>query len=270
MNVKRGLWALLGLALCVQEVGAVPALVLDTYIGGNGADLSDEVVGNPGVYGIDSASLEIDDANDRLYVTIYTAFAGRADERRASGLTETYYGRGMDNNQSPMGIGYGDLFLSIGLGGGWDYVLSLGSDRNEANNRWKDSGVASLYRVSDVLSDGSLLNSNDFISAGFGSYRENELIAADAGGAKALTEGNTWNSTHGNSLLFSLDISGTGLKLEDGIGLHWGMTCANDVIEGLADAPGPGGDNLVPAPAAFWLLAPVLFLFAGSRLRRSA
>ena len=44
---------------------------------------------------------------------------------------------------------------------------------------------------------------------------------------------------------FLIDLTGTDLLLSDEIALHWGFTCANDVIEGAYSVPEPGIMNLL-------------------------
>ena len=51
-----------------------------------------------------------------------------------------------------------------------------------------------------------------------------------------------------------IDLTGTDLLLGDEIALHWGFTCANDVIEGV---------YAVPEPGILALLSIGLFLFTG-------
>ena len=49
---------------------------------------------------------------------------------------------------------------------------------------------------------------------------------------QAMTSG-SW-SVNTDHLRFSIDLSGSTLSLADGIALHWGPTCGNDIIEGFA------------------------------------
>ncbi|NKB37272.1 MAG: PEP-CTERM sorting domain-containing protein [Gammaproteobacteria bacterium] len=45
--------------------------------------------------------------------------------------------------------------------------------------------------------------------------------------------------TTATSITFGLDVTGTSLQGASSIGLHWGMTCGNDTIEGAYDVPEP-------------------------------
>ena len=53
----------------------------------------------------------------------------------------------------------------------------------------------------------------------------------------AMTTG-TWSVNNG-FLHFEMDLSGTNLLGGD-LAMHWGPTCANDVIEGVVPVPEPG------------------------------
>jgi hypothetical protein len=55
----------------------------------------------------------------------------------------------------------------------------------------------------------------------------------------------SWSLTTGK-INFLIDLTGTDLAYSNTIALHWGMTCANDTIE---------GEYTVPEPAILSLLA---------------
>lgn len=255
-NNKKRNWAALAAGLILSTgLRASPILVDDTYIGADDHGHGD-VIGDIGVFQVFNA--EIDLVDTLLTVAINTSFAGMQDERLFRGSTRTYHGRGEADTGDGMGIGYGDLFLSAGdpLGGTaqdrWDFVLSLGNDKNQANHRWKDAGTAGLYRVDDAT---KVLTSEDFISRG--TYRDGQEIAIDPSGVSPLSAGHGWTTSAGR-VVFSIDIAGTGLNLSDGIGFRWQMSCGNDVIQGLARDAGllPNSPPL-PEPAT-----PALMLFA--------
>ena len=83
----------------------------------------------------------------------------------------------------------------------------------------------------------------------------------------------TKNNIGYGALSFTMDVSGTALATANQIAFRWAMTCANDIIEGLASvAPGGGGgggDNItaVPEPQTLMLL---LLGMAGIAYRRKA
>lgn len=51
--------------------------------------------------------------------------------------------------------------------------------------------------------------------------------------------GSSWDAAN-DRINFMIDLNGTDLLLSDTIALHWGFTCANDVIESTYSVPEPG------------------------------
>lgn len=218
---------------------AAPVNVTDTYIGGDDHGHGD-VIGPSSRYDVDRA--ELDQNGSILTVDIFTSFAGRADEGFAADYTDTPYGQ-------DRGIGYGDLFLSAlwtpdgaapymtddhASGTLWTFGVVL-------DDRWSDvGGAATLYALGGADNDANVLLSDDFMSDA--TYRNGQAVAVDILSAEvtALANAATWSVEDGY-LSFDIDIAGTGLSLWDGIAVHWGPTCANDIIEGLAtQVPEPG------------------------------
>ena len=114
----------------------------------------------------------------------------------------------------------------------WSYAFSL-------DDRWgNNGGTGSLY---SLTGDGTLL-SEDFLSRGI--FRDGQEVAVNTSGKIAINSSN-WdiiadtNSTVGK-LNFLIDLTGTSLAGSDTIALHWGMTCANDTIEGKYSVPESG------------------------------
>lgn len=219
---------------------ADPLVIGDGYHGGDDHGYGD-VIGNPNAFDVMHA--ELSQVGNILTVNIYTNFAGRADDGLFSGYT--YNG---------MGIGYGDLFLASAwnpegtapylnddnvTGTVWEYGFSL-DDRWDANG-----GNGTLYALNGSNDDSALL-SDDFMSGAV--YRNGQEIAVDlspeAANFRSQLAGGSWtvNSDH---LTFMIDLTGSELSLADGIALHWGPTCGNDIIEGYADVPEPGSLGLL-------------------------
>ncbi|MBB1126239.1 PEP-CTERM sorting domain-containing protein [Thiospirillum jenense] len=193
------------------------------------------------------------------------------------------------NNQRP-GIGAGDLFLSIG---GWD---PTGTEANRystdslkqsgttqwthaltLDNRWSSTGgTATLVELPTSTNNGYqsndysyILTAEDFMSSGI--YRHNQAVAVKPNSATPVnTVTATWapvttviNGNSKNALRFSVDLMGTDL-LGETLGVHWAMTCANDVIEfslPLASMTIPENrSSTVPEPNSLLLLMSGLVL----------
>lgn len=233
------------------------ATIVDNYTGANDHGYGD-VIGSSSDF--DIRSMDVSVSGTILTVSINTNFAGKGDDGLFTGLT---------NGQ---GIGYGDLFLSSAWnpfgsapyvgdqasnGTVWSYGFAL-------DNRWMNensAGTGTLYSLNSGNNAADTLFSNDFITGG--TYRDGQEVAVDTNGnVTALANTGSWNINTGNNTVnFSLDLAGTGLLGSD-IAVRWGMTCANDVIEGSVPA--------VPVPAAVWLFGSGLLGLIGVARRKAA
>jgi len=227
--VKRNLISGLALSTLISS-GTVAAYDLDdNYIGGSNPR---DVIGSDSVFNTHGLNASI--SGSILTVDIFTNFAGKADEGHFSGLTQTA-ASGWGN-----GIGYGDLFLASSTSDGeWEYGFSL-------DNRWSETGgTGSLF----LLNGSNFLYSDDFISSG--GYRNGHEVAVDtdAAGVDQVGTG-SWSVNDSEGIVsFAIALEGTGLPYGNGqLRLGWGMTCANDVIQGTVethDVPEPGALGLV-------------------------
>lgn len=247
---------LLSILLTVSvPVMASPININDLYYGGDDHGYGD-VIGDASKFGI--SSMDVDLVGNWLSVTINTQFA-------ANGLG-TFTGL----TPNGKGIGFGDLFLSSDgwapsgtapylnddntNGEVWEYGISL-------SDKWSTASGSSLYSLTGSNDDSALL-SDDFLDSGV--FRNGQEVAVDTGSSYASLLGNlTSFSNTANSITFGLDISGTSLQGASSIGIHWGMTCGNDTIEGAYDVPS------VPEPASIILmLLGVAFLFGIAQRRK--
>jgi hypothetical protein len=175
----------------------------------------------------------------------------------------------------------GDLFLTTGAwnpagagpnyvgnnatatGTTWDYVLSIVGGQVSPNGGPATSGQIALYAVNkdNILTTSELPQS--------GAYRDDQEIEYDATGQAPIVLG-TWTLTpdladpSNGTFTFSLD----GLTLADYgldgvLGLHWAMSCGNDIVEGVVPAAGT-----VPEPATMVLFGAGLVGLAAYRVRR--
>jgi hypothetical protein len=205
------------------------------YMGSDNHGYGD-VIGNLDYFQISKAVVGIN--GNTLRIDIHTNFAGRGDQN----LFDSYTG-------TDPGIGYGDLFLASSWtpygsapymsdnhtnGTTWSYGFAL-------DNRWwngTDTTGGSGYLYSITSTD--ILLSDNFMTGA--TYRNGQEVAVNTGNLNSVTTG-SWSidETDANDkfVSFFVDISGTGLIMGDEIAFHWGMTCANDVIEGSVPVPEP-------------------------------
>lgn len=216
-NFYKPIIALL-ILLFLWTGSALAYTIDDSYIGDDAHGYGD-VIGNTGDFEISSAEVTL--SGTILTIEIYTTFAGKADQKL------------FPYNTGGLGIGYGDLFLTTDYDTSpdeatiWEYVFSL-------DNRWSDDGSGYLYAL-DGTDD--ILESGDFLSGAI--FRDGQEVAINSDG-QTVTKLLAGSFSSGSGVItFTFDISGTTLVDADSIGIHWGMTCANDVIEGAAAIPEP-------------------------------
>lgn len=248
--------------LIVNPVSALP--MVDTYIGADDHSYGD-VIGSNSDFQING--MDVSMSGSILSVSINSSFAGKGDNGLFSSYTNTTAGQNK-------GIGYGDLFLSSSWdpfgtsangyidddstnGTVWAYGFSL-------DDRWMNEGTAgtgTLYSLNSADNSIDTLLSNDFLSGA--TYRDNQEVAVNTyGDVSAIRTGN-WDIDVVNQLInFEIDLAGTSLMSGSEIGMHWGFTCANDVIEGSYI-------NTVPEPGVLLLLSMGLLGISVIKTKRS-
>jgi hypothetical protein len=223
------------LAAGIAQPASAMSTIQDQYYGADDHNYGD-VIGTDSQFNI--SSMDVDLTGSTLDVTINTGFAGTA-------------GTNFGSITGGTGIGYGDLFLSTNgwnpsgsspyLGDDntngeiWEYALSIDGDRF-ANT----GGTITLYQLDTSTNDATTndlnaLLSNDFMTGG--TYRNGQEVAVDriSSTTTATSYTGTW-SVVSDAIVFNIDLSGSGLESTN-FAFHWGMTCANDVIEGVVPAP---------------------------------
>lgn len=198
-----------------------------------------------------------------LTIAIATSFAGHA---------------GSDAAQAPGGIGYGDVFLAqawnpygtdnhhvndnAANGTHWSYGLNL-------DNRFSNTGgTFKLYKLNGAYNSQNIRNSETFMSCRLGTdcyYRNGQAAAVKTTSSNVFNTGltGTWSVTANQMISLSINVATTDLANFSAFALHWGETCGNDVIEGIASAD-------VPVPGSASLLALGLAALAVMRRRRAA
>jgi hypothetical protein len=223
----------------LQPVYAIPTTtIMDTYTGSDSHGYGD-VIGSTSNF--QTYSMDASLSGSFLSVSFLTTFAGKGDDGLFSGYTA-----------GGTGIGYGDLFLSSNwnpyasapytgddnsTGTLWTYGFSL-------DDRWMDEntpGKGTLYSLNSGNNDADILLAEDFMTGAI--YRNGQEVAVDtqSGDITAITGASNWSIDAANNRVnFLIDLTGTNLLQGDEIALHWGFTCANDVIEGAYSVPEPG------------------------------
>ncbi len=215
------------LTLVVTPSWATPlgtTLITDNYWGSNDHGFGDVIAdtGSLEFFNIDHLKV-VFNSDGRVNVTVYTGFL--QGDARAEGTQ------------------YGDLFIASG---GWrPYV---GSDPvHLRQDSYATTGTRWNY-VIDTSEGGKLYGGNfsvyqsqDLIPSGY-IYRDGQIVQRKAGGSlldvNAITYGaETYAGKSYNTLTYTFNSTLLGLHAGDELAFKWGMTCANDSIEGRALVP---------------------------------
>ena len=246
------------LAMTGARAGAISDAGVSAYWGGDAHGYGDVI----GTSSYDIRGATITRVGSVLTIAIATSFAGHA---------------GSDTAQAPGGIGYGDVFLAqawnpygtdnhhvkdnAANGTHWSYGLNL-------DNRFANTGGAfTLYKLNGASNSQNIRNTETFMSCRLSTncyYRDGQAAAVKTTSAAVFNTGltGTWSVTANQMLTLSINVATTDLANYPAFALHWGETCGNDVIEGIANAD-------VPVPGSASLLALGLATLALTRRRRA-
>jgi hypothetical protein len=237
--VKKAIKLAVSAAIILGAAQGWAATITDSgvtaYYGADNQGAADVIGGS--TYDISKAT--ISRAGNVLTITINTNFAGKA------GANPTWGKDGL-TGKTGKGIGYGDVFLSdtwnaagssvdhyatdnSTKGTVWDYGFAL-------DNRWSNSGGNfKLYALNGATNADNILNSNSYINCAYCNYRENEETAVNTASKTVKDTGLSGKWTVAtNALTFTINLSGSELMDYSSFAMHWGETCQNDVLEGLA------------------------------------
>jgi len=246
--------------------------IMDNYVG---AGYDDDVNGKTYKYDIDK--MVVSRTGTTLNVDIFTAFYNDIGSIK---LGDLFMATNEDsapwnpfvNPWDPKGDKpyENDRYARSGKNTGtdWNYVYDLGGNRGTTSGTGKlKSGFTTNHlKSSSDLHDGARNNQAVRIKdRDSHTVHSSSAWSVDDTYSYAKVVGGT-NNGYGK-VSFSFDVAGTSLATASQIAFRWAMTCANDIIEGVASFDGPGGDNstAVPEPQTLMLL---LLAMAGLTYRR--
>lgn len=227
--------------LLLAASGNASAIIIDDkYVGSNDHGWGD-VIGSKERYQVKNMEVIFD--GDYMNVTVNTNFRNTTTDR------------------DPNGVNYGDLFISTN---GWNPygVESNGYKYDRASNgeKWEfvfDTSAKMLYG-----GEFSIRTSDSFFSSG--TFRNGqEVQRGNAGTSFAGSSVDMSKVGYGGSITYSILLSSLGLSSDVELGLKWGMTCANDTIEGKVHY------TSVPEPSTLLLLGASLLGFGFTARRKS-
>lgn len=226
--------AMFSLATTAQATPLSTVIISDAYWGYNDHGYGDVISSASSKDFFDVDHLKVEFNPDHLVnVTVYTGFK--------------------EGDPQALGTKYGDLFIATtgwhpyagtdplhfkqdsysNTGTQWKYVI----DTSEGGRLY--GGNFSVYQSQDLNSSGT--------------YRNGQIVQRNTGGTALDTRAvlfgtEIYSGKTYNTLTYTFD--GTLLGIQPGaeLAFKWGMTCANDTIEGKAPVP-------VPAPASLPLIA---------------
>ncbi|MBI1423484.1 MAG: PEP-CTERM sorting domain-containing protein [Gammaproteobacteria bacterium] len=206
--------ASLGLLLAAGQAGAIT--INDNYIGSQNHGYGDV----------------ISDASDYNHYNISSM-----DVTFGGGYMNVRVNTGFRQSDDQYGVQYGDLFISTN---GWHPYGSAPYYSDNASNGedWEfvyDTSANSLYG-----GNFSIRTSDYFFGSSGYIYRNGQEVQRGTGGT--AYSGSSQDLSHaglGGYLEYNILLSSLGISGPADIGLKWGMTCANDTIEGVAKVPEP-------------------------------
>ncbi|MFQ3194272.1 MAG: hypothetical protein ACI9N3_001090 [Colwellia sp.] len=251
--------------------------IIDNYIG---AGHSSDVNGYTSRYDIDKMLVSRDGTT--LSVDIFTSFYNdvnrndiklgdlfmAADEDLNGTATSPWNPNG---NQPNKGDRYTDSATDSNTGTDWNYVYDLSGARNSMSGTGQlKSGFGSNQVVSSSYLHGTSSRDNQAVML---ADRNSDIVHDSSSWSvdnrASYQKTNPYNTSRSigyGKVSFSFDVSGTALATANQIAFRWAMTCANDIIEGVASfTPQGGGSTPVPEPETIVLM---LLAMAGFTYRR--
>ncbi|MFB0980276.1 MAG: PEP-CTERM sorting domain-containing protein [Alteromonadaceae bacterium] len=132
----------------------------------------------------------------------------------------------------------------------WNYVYDLSGARKHTSGT---GHLKSGFGSNQVVTSSSLHNRSRANQAVMLSDRNTDIVH-DSSIWNVLGYSYTSNNINYGQIKFSFDVSGTDLATANQIAFRWAMTCANDIIEGLADFSSQNPPVDVPEPNTIILM----------------
>ena len=206
----KNLFKLITTLLFLTVAAHAPAAVIDdNYIGSDDHGYGDRI----GVSRYEVQNMDVSFASGFMTVRVNTNFSEAAD---------------------PYGIQFGDLFISSN---GWNPNGSAPymSDNAATGEDWEfvfDTSAGSLFG-----GDFSINLSEDLINPAWTFRNGQEVQRRDGGTALSGSAVDLSHAGAGGYVEYNILLSSLGIASLDEIGLKWGMSCANDTIEGAVSVP---------------------------------
>lgn len=142
----------------------------------------------------------------------------------------------------------------------WEYAFDLGLDLDDSTNNStsnynnEDGQLRQIDTSGSVESSGSAYHQSVNTASQLKGGRSWQIVDAKSSSAAVGAGGGKWNTDVSSKLLtMTFDISGTSLMDADQIALRWAMSCANDIIEVVANLKAPA--TSVPEPSTLLLMS---------------
>jgi len=149
----------------------------------------------------------------------------------------------------------------------WEYAFDLGLDLNDANatnstSNYNETGqLVKINTAGDITSASSIYHQSVNSSSQLKDSnpgRSWQIVDVKTPGTlnagSAVGAGGSWNTnTDKKFLTMTFDIGGTSLMTSDQIALRWAMSCANDIIEVVANLKAP--TTSIPEPSTLLLMS---------------
>jgi len=214
--LKRIPGLILSAAFLLAAGQASATIIQDNYIGSDDHGYGDVIASSSEYNHYNISNMDVSFSGGVMTVRVNTGFSEADDS---------------------YGVQFGDLFISTN---GWHPYGSAPYYSDDASNgeAWEyvfDTSQNSLYGGSF-----SILNSEDFFDPTRYIFRTGQEVQRGIGGT--AIKGGSVDLSHagiGGYVEYNILLSDLGISGPAEIGLKWGMTCANDTIEGMASVPEP-------------------------------